>query len=466
MATFYGTNGNDTWSSWISGAIGEGTDDPDIFFGYDGADWIDGEEGNDYIVGGAGPDTILGEEGLDTTSYIDSWVGVGVNLATGHAFGGTAEGDVLVYLENAEGSWYGDFLIGSDGDNVLTGLSGDDILDGGFSTDTLYGDADNDTLKGGGGADRLYGGTGTDTASYVDSYDGVLVSLITGTGAYGDAEGDVLVSIENLTGSRYDDILWGDNGRNAINGLGGDDTILGFGGADSLLGGDGNDQIFGGDGDDLLSGDEGIDTMDGGIGNDTYYVDNFLDVAAEGIERGSVDLVKTSATYTLGKGSEVEILETTDPRASTRLDLSGNEFNNTIIGNEGNNTIVGYGGRDVLTGGGSGDVFVWTSTAETRQAATEADVVTDFNHLVGDQIAVNLIDADQTIAGDQEFKSVKFVDFQTSFFAGAGEIGYFTTATDTYILLNTKVDAGPIDFEEATIHLVGVHNPDTSWFAL
>ena len=466
MTTFYGTNGNDTWSSWMSSTTGEGTDDPDTFFGFDGADWIEGEEGNDYIVGGAGADYLLGEEGLDTASYSDSLVGVGVNLTTGYGYGGTAAGDILVSIENVTGSWYNDFLIGTDGDNVLTGLSGDDILDGGFSTDTLYGDADNDTLKGGGGADRLYGGTGTDTASYFDSYDGVLVSLITGTAAYGDAEGDRLDSIENLMGSRYDDILWGDNGSNGINGMDGNDTIRGFGDADSLLGGDGNDQLFGGDGDDLLSGDEGIDTMDGGLGNDTYYVDNFLDVAAEGIERGSVDQVKTSVTYILGKGSEVEILETTDPRASTRLDLSGNEFNNTIIGNEGNNTIVGYGGRDVLTGGGSGDVFVWTSTAETRQAATDADVVTDFNRLVGDQIAVNLIDADPTIAGDQAFKFVGVVDFQTSFFTGAGEIGYFTTATDTYILLNTKVDAGPTDFEEATIDLVGVHNPDASWFAL
>src|SRR5262249_54373824 len=144
----------------------------------------------------------------------------------------------------------------------------------------------------------------------------------------------------------------------------------------------------------------------------------------------------------------------------------GNEFNNTIIGNEGNNTIVGGMGRDVLTGGGSGDVFVWTSTAETRQAANEADVVTDFNRLVGDQIAVNKIDAIEATAGDDAFQFAGVVDFQTKFFTGAGQIGYFTTATDTYILLNTKVDAGPIDFEEATIHLVGVHNPDLNWFAL
>jgi hypothetical protein len=50
-------------------------------------------------------------------------------------------------------------------------------------------------------------------------------------------------------------------------------------------------------------------------------------------------------------------------------------------------------------------------------------------------------------------------------FTAPGQIGYFTTGTDTYILLNTEVDAG-IDYQDATIHLVGGHLVDSSWFVL
>src|SRR5215475_7348279 len=133
MATFYGTNGPDTWSSWISGAIGEGTDDPDMFFGYDGDDWIDAEGGNDFIVGGRGADTIFGGDGVDTVSYADSWTGVVITFTKGGqygtGYGGTAEGDLLFDVENVTGSWYGDYIGAVDRDNVVTGLSGDDTLE-------------------------------------------------------------------------------------------------------------------------------------------------------------------------------------------------------------------------------------------------------------------------------------------------------------------------------------------------
>ena len=66
----------------------------------------------------------------------------------------------------------------------------------------------------------------------------MFVSLITDTAAGGDAEGDELNSIENLTGSAYDDDLWGNDGANVLNGDGGNDTLKGFGGADTLYGGE------------------------------------------------------------------------------------------------------------------------------------------------------------------------------------------------------------------------------------
>lgn len=51
-----------------------------------------------------------------------------------------------------------------------------------------------------------------------------------------------------------DDVLFGDDGANEIDGLGGDDEIFGLGGNDDLVGGPGDDLIVGGPGDDAMDG--------------------------------------------------------------------------------------------------------------------------------------------------------------------------------------------------------------------
>ena len=45
-------------------------------------------------------------------------------------------------------------------------------------------------------------------------------------GAGGDAEGDTFNGIENLTGSIYADILWGDDGVNKLMGMDGTRDVL------------------------------------------------------------------------------------------------------------------------------------------------------------------------------------------------------------------------------------------------
>jgi serralysin len=111
-----------------------------------------------------------------------------------------------------------------------------------------------------------------------------------------------------------------------------------------------------------------------------------------------------------------------------------------------------------MRGNGGGDTFVWTSTAETGVAGNEADMVADFNRLEGDLLAFNPIDAD----GDAGNGDTPFTFIGTDAFTAAGQISYFTTATDTFILLNTDADAT----QQATIRLVGVHTVDASWFVL
>jgi Ca2+-binding RTX toxin-like protein len=190
-------------------------------------------------------------------------------------------------------------------------------------------------------------------------------------------------------------------------------------------------------------------------------------VVTEEVGEGTLDQVRTSTTYVLAAGSEVEVLETTFQAGTTALDLVGNKFNNTINGNDGVNTVVGGLGLDVMTGSGGGDTFVWTSTDETSVAGQEADVVMDFNRAGGDLLAFNPIDANATGGtNDDAFTFVGVVDVNAGgSFTAPGQIGYFTTATDTYILLNTEVDAA-VDYQDATIREAGVHNVDASWFVL
>jgi len=161
-----------------------------------------------------------------------------------------------------------DTIYGYEGNDTMFGLGGADLMKGGGGDDELNGGSGSDTLKGGGGADTLNGGSDLDTASYSDSNAGVFVSLIGDTASGGYAEGDELNSIESLTGSSYDDNLWGDNGANGLVGGAGKDTLKGYGGNDNLYGGNGDDTLYGMDGDDILNGDDGNDYLSGGAGDD------------------------------------------------------------------------------------------------------------------------------------------------------------------------------------------------------
>jgi Ca2+-binding RTX toxin-like protein len=96
---------------------------------------------------------------------------------------------------------------------------------------------------------------------------------------WGDAEGDELYNIENLWGSKFNDVLWGDDYGNGLKGYEGNDILRGWAGHDSIEGGDGNDELYGdygndtligGSGNDWIQGGEGGDTMSGGGGADTF----------------------------------------------------------------------------------------------------------------------------------------------------------------------------------------------------
>jgi Ca2+-binding RTX toxin-like protein len=344
----------------------DGTNGGDTLYGTSAADTINALGGNDTLKGFGGADRLDGGAGIDTALYSDSTVGVMVNLASGLGFGGSAAGDTLFDIENLFGSDHNDSLTGDGNNNALTGLGGNDLLKGaggsdrlsggdgadnlggGSGSDVLLGDAGDDVLMGEAGGDNLNGGAGFDTAVYSDSPVGVVVSLITNSAALGDAQGDTFTFIENLAGSSHDDTLIGHNGPNVINGGSGSDTLKGYGADDTLRGEDG---------DDVIDGGTGADRMIGGLGNDTYLVDSMYDRITEFGGQG-IDLVRTSVSYGLTDGADVEILEISDPNGTAGFFLHGNSSGNTIIGNNGNNQLNGADGADQMIGRGGNDHYL------------------------------------------------------------------------------------------------------------
>lgn len=316
----------------------------DLLDGGKGHDTLFGGKGNDTLHGGDGNDALDGGDGVDTADYRDARSGVKIDLATGKATGGGGH-DTLKNIENATGSAHNDTLTGDKHDNVLDGGAGNDRLDGGDGNDTLLGGKGRDVLHGGAGNDKLDGGAGVDTADYADAGKAVSVDLSKGV-ATGGAGRDALTNIENVTGSKHDDVLTGDGHDNVLSGGAGKDELHGGAGHDTLEGGQGNDLLHGGAGDDRLVGGKGIDTA-------TYHD------AATGVD---VNLARGVATGGAGHDTLKGIENVTgsahrdtligDARANT---LDGGAGHDYLDGGKGHDTLLGGQGDDVLHGGAGKD---------------------------------------------------------------------------------------------------------------
>jgi serralysin len=119
----------------IETAVGGGGNDTII--GNSSNNILIGGGGNDTLAGGAGADQLIGGPGLDTADYSSSPAPVSVNLQTGAAVGGDAQGDSFSGIENIVGSAFADTLMGDAGANVFDGGPGGDAVTGGAGADWL-----------------------------------------------------------------------------------------------------------------------------------------------------------------------------------------------------------------------------------------------------------------------------------------------------------------------------------------
>ena len=336
----------------------EGGNGNDFLKGQGGDDTLDGGFGVDWLNGGSGADVLDGGAGQDWADYITSSSAVTVNLETNMGTGGDAEGDTYILVERLYGSTHDDSLTGNGGVNYLRGWLGDD---------QLFGGAGNDYLQGGAGADFLDGGLGAnDWAYYVSSLVGLTIDLGNPSNNTGEAIGDTYINIENIVGTRLDDLIYGDNANNILRGL------------------EGNDRLFGGDGDDFLRGDQDADLLDGGNGRDwAYYATS-----------------NAAVTIDLGAG----IASGGDAEGDSFISIErvfGSVFADNITGDMGANYLRGFSGNDTLFGGAGIDFLQGDAGADAMDGGSGTDWAYYASSLT--ELIINLGDASQNTgeaAGD------------------------------------------------------------------
>ncbi|MDX2300839.1 MAG: calcium-binding protein [Xanthomonadaceae bacterium] len=384
--TIRGAGGNDTVSGgagndWVYGDAGndvlDGGAGSDVLYGGAGDDVLRGGAGaNDYLSGDAGNDTYLfgAGDGNTTISNYDAGVGrhdvlrflegvastdvtarrSGNDLvltigATGEVvtvstyfYNDGAGGYALDAIEFADGvSWdvatvKAKMLVGTTGNDSMTGFATDDAMDGGAGNDTIRGAGGNDTVSGGAGNDWVYGDAGND-------------------------------------------VLDGGEGSDVVYGGAGDDVLRGGAGVNDYLSGDaGNDTYLFGAGD----GNTTISNYDAGVGR--HDVLRFLEgVASTDVtaRRSGNDLVLTIgatgevvtvSTYFYNDGAggyALDAIEFADGvswdvamvKAKMLVGSAGNDTmtgfatDDAMDGAAGNDTIRGAGGNDTVSGGAGTD---------------------------------------------------------------------------------------------------------------
>ncbi|MDC0933511.1 calcium-binding protein, partial [Arcobacteraceae bacterium] len=338
-----------------------GGSNDDTITGDTGVNTLIGNAGEDTLQGGSGNDYLDGGDDIDTVSYqyiTSSSNKVVVDLAKVkdhvlESISGDNYTDNLKNIENVIGSFGDDEITGDTNANTLTGGSGDDILDGGgvstSGTDSLIGgDGDDNFIVSNIGA-TVYdgsldaGGSDVDTVDFSkiasSSTDTVNVDLVSGSFTLnGNAvSGTTFIGIEGAIGGAGDDTIKGTSTANSLVGGTGDDTLIGNGASS------GTDYINGGEGGE-------IDGDFVSFSNESSNISVDL----------SIDTVQTSGVGDLII-KNIENLE----GGTGNDNLSGNDDDNILQGLAGDDTLVGGKGDDTLDGGDNVDTADYSSNDTT-----------------------------------------------------------------------------------------------------
>lgn len=474
----------------------EGTIADDIFHGDESGNFVLGFDGDDILFGHGGDDSLYGEDGAD---YLNGGAGNDYLYST-------------VDITDDESVYFLDFS--------TLGRWVRYALDVGTEVDTLNGGDGDDNIHAGYG-DNIDGGAGLDTIyiRFTGASSGVTVDFNSNTNVVGGGTITNVEFISTIVGSDFDDdITLGTNRPpdlpylidegGIIFGRGGNDRLVAGYYTDMLFGDDGNDaidgsgshtlkRIDGGEGDDrlMIAAVGNATAVYGGSGFDTLAVSGAVSVGGvlDGIE--ALDLIAgavltlTGSQFAIGLATNTAIngtgTITVNMNAGVNFSASGMSFAGTgvamvvngtsgvdviklglgnssgntvnggdgvdqirgsqmvdvINGDGGNDKIMGLGGADMLTGGAGNDQFRYYSAADSGLGAN-ADRITDFV-IAGDRINFALIDADAVTAGDQAFAFIGTAAFAAN---GVGQVRYTNSEADLVVQADVNGD-GIADME-------------------
>ncbi|QKE65475.1 M10 family metallopeptidase C-terminal domain-containing protein [Aquipseudomonas campi] len=450
IENLYGSRYNDNFTGNAAG---------NVLNGRAGNDVLDGREGADWLIGGDGSDTYF----VDNTGDIVS------ETNTNATTGGT----------DTVNSYLSRYTLGANIENGRITAS---------STASLTGNSLNNILYAGAGNNVLNGGSGSDTASYLYAGSAVTVSLAnTAAQATGGSGSDTLTAIENLTGSNYNDKLTGNSANNKLSGGLGNDVLNGGAGADNMIGGDGSDNYYVDHASDVVS-ETNADASTGGTdtifsylagynlgtnienarilatgsanltgnslnnvlmagnGNNVLNGGSGIDTASYAYAGSAVTISLSSTSAQATKGSGSDTLTSIENLTGSNYNdtLIGNSASNTLNGGSGNDRLTGGAGKDTLIGGAGNDVFAFIALADSGVASNSWDIIKDFVR-GADKIDLSKLDANTAASGDNAFN--KIIDGAATFTA-AGQLKVFNG------VLYGNTD-GDIDAEFA-IQLIGV----------
>ncbi|MBT8003717.1 MAG: calcium-binding protein, partial [Rhodospirillales bacterium] len=393
-----------------------------------------GDSGDDSISGGAGSNHYVGNDGNDTLigdgserSFLDfdrarydtdgATEGISVNFSTTATVtgqSGVIDTDTLINIEGVRGTDKDDTFT-ADG-SFLGSLSRDNFneFEGKDGNDTISGNA----------STRVTFRTASDSVT-ADLKDGNSFSTNSGdTANVGlDDIGDV-GGVSSLTGSSFDDFLFG---------------------SDGFL-----DQSF-----ESFDGRAGNDVIDGRGGEDRVVYGS----ATVGV---TVDLAGATVTGTgggteVGRGFALDGLGGTDTLIGIER-INGSKLGDVLIGDSAGNRIRGLTGADTMTGGSGKDRYEYVATTDSGIGSGNRDVITDFSASGSDTDKIFLLGL-----GSGTFNFVDDPDnLETggndAVFTGNGNIEAIETISGNDLIIGVDVDGnGAADFE---IELTGVASSD------
>jgi Ca2+-binding RTX toxin-like protein len=250
------------------------------------------------------------------------------------------------------------------------------LITGTDNADTLTGTSVDDTIIGAAGGDFIDGGGGFNIAAYWTSPFGIVARLFANS-VDNDGFGaqDVLNNISGIAGTAFDDLIYGSDLGNYIQGFSGNDTVFALGG------------------DDLVRVSQGDDFVDGGAGVDRIF---FLGKRAEytvsvnsggflivdnAPDRDGTDAVVNFELFQF-TDTQMTAAELTDPNARgdglpyPRDQASPTEPpppppasapppGQTFFGGGGDDTLQGGAGNDTIFGGRGIDTAVFSASPTT-----------------------------------------------------------------------------------------------------